>query len=237
MKLIKILQALSFYALLITQGYSQHLGVYGHTFAIGETNLIDLIQHRLKAMEKTGELAAWQKSVVTQVKKSMVAPPGVKLNTTTQPEVFYYTPSFTLGRDIVDHLGRLIYPKGLTVNALDNSTYPKVLQGFNPIPGFYHMQLIFINGKDEDQLQWVASKLKQLNQNNNHYKVVLTDGNLVYANKSLQINTRFDQGGFLIQQFGIKAVPSIVDIDPKAKRLKITEISAHVLHSNEVVNA
>lgn len=237
MKIIKIVYTVSFCVLLITQGYSKHLGIYGHTFVIGETNLLDLIHHRLKVMDASGELAKWQNAVIKQVKKSMITPPGTSVKTTRQPDVFYYTPEFILARDIIDATGKLLYQQGTRVNALDQSTYPKILQSFNPIPPFYAMKLIFINGNDKDQLHWAKQTTEKLNAEHANYKIVLTEGNLVQANKSLEHHTRFDQGGVLIQQLGIKAVPSIVEIDPKSPRLKITEIGVQTLNYQGVDHA
>jgi len=124
------------------------LGHYGHTFGIGEQNLMTWIQTRFSEMEKSGELATWQASVVKTVRNRIESPEGRMLPTTRSPEIFHYRPEITLDRPIVDHTGRIIYPKGLTLNALDPSTYPKNLGQLTPVMPSYRVVLVFIDAGD-----------------------------------------------------------------------------------------
>ena len=223
-------------ALLMNPSHSKDLGHYGHSFVITETNLLDVIYARLNALKASGALAKWQKEVVSQVKKSMVRPTGQKLLTTTTPDVFYHIPGFTLDRDITDHTGKLIYPKGLSVNALDAKSYPKEVQGFYPVPHFYQITWLFIDGDDASQVNWAKTQIAKYDAQNIAYKVILLQGNIPETNKTLNINCRFDMGGFLVAHLGIKAVPSVVTLAQENARLKITEIGAYQLTS-EASNA
>lgn len=222
----------------VNPGHTKDLGRYGEAFPIGEMSLMDLIDERLKALQQSGALAEWEKSVVKQVKNTMARPLGKKLTTTNQPEVFYYTPSFTLNRDITDHTGKIIYKKGLTINSLDPSTYPKSIQGFMPIPAFFQLNFIFINGDDPAQLNWCRETIRQLQakkgekrekEKRTPFTIILTSGHVFDVVKRLNHPVKFDQGGVLVQQLGIKAVPSIVSLDQAKAHLKITEIGAQQL--------
>lgn len=225
---LKVLGILMF-CLSVNLGHTKDLGRYGEAFPIGEMSLMTLIDERLKALQQSGALAAWEKSVVKQVKHTMARPVGQKLTTTNQPEVFYYTPTFTLNRDIADHTGKIIYKKGLTINSLDPSTYPKSIQGFLPIPAFFQLNFIFINGDDPAQLNWCRETIGQFQASKTPFTIILTSGHIFNAVKTLNHPVKFDQGGVLIQQLGIKAVPSIVSLDQAKAHLKITEIGEQQL--------
>ena len=213
----------------VNSGHTKDLGRYGEAFPIGEMSLMTLIDERLKALQASGALAAWEKSVVKQVKHTMARPVGKQLTTTNQPEVFYYTPSFTLNRDITDHTGKIIYKKGLTINSLDPSTYPKSIQGFLPIPACFQLNFIFINAEDPAQLHWCREIIGQFQTKKTPFTIILTAGHIFDAVKTLNHPVKFDQGGILIQQLGIKAVPSIVSLDQAKAHLKITEIGEQQL--------
>ncbi len=208
----------------ITQySYSKDLGKYGHTFDIVEVNFLDFIHVKLKALEQSGFLAQWQREVQDQVKAKMLRPTPVNIPTTVTPDVFYYQPIMTLQKNIIDHTGKVIYPKGLTINALDISTYPKVLQQYALTPPIYDTVLLFADGDDVLQVKWLKTKLMQLQRSKTPLKVILTGGNVHEVSLALDHNVRFDQGGFITRTFGIKAVPSIVTKDNVS--MKIQEIS------------
>lgn len=222
--------------------YGKDLGQYGHTFEIVEINFLTLIDIKLKALEQSGFLAQWQKEVQAQVKAKMLRPTPVNVPTTVTPSVYYYQPVITLHKDIVDHTGKVLYPKGLTVNALDVSTYPKALQQYTLTPPIYDTVLLFADGDDHLQVNWLKAKIATLIESKTAFKVILTGGNVHEVSQALHHNVRFDQGGFLIRTFGIKAVPSVVmkeKVSMKIQEISYHEVSflAHATHDDlNVVN-
>ncbi|WP_203368729.1 type-F conjugative transfer system protein TraW [Cysteiniphilum marinum] len=208
--------------LLTSPTYAKNLGQYGHTFEIVEMNFLDLIHIKLNALEQSGFLAQWQKEVKEKVKAKMLRPTPINLPVTLQPDTFYYQPMITLPKDIVDHTGKILYRKGLTVNALDVSTYPKQLQQYSLTPPIYDTVLLFANGDDALQVKWLAHKINTLKQSKVNFKVILTGGNVHTVSLALKFNVRFDQGGFITRTLGIKAVPSVVSKEDVS--MKIEEI-------------
>ncbi len=70
----------------INSGYTKDLGRYGEAFPIGGMSLMALIDERLKALQQSGALAEWEKSVVKQVKHTMARPLGTKHTTTNHTQ-------------------------------------------------------------------------------------------------------------------------------------------------------
>ena len=208
-------------SVMFNMAYSKNLGQYGHVFAIIEQNMLDFIQERLLHLQKTGQLQALEDKAKADVKASVLRPKPVGLTTTSQPKVFYYTPTFTLQRDVYDANGKLLYPKGTTANPMDNKTYPQQIRQ-------YHIQLpkwqghfIFLNGDDTQQLNWAFKMMDKLDKAHAQYKFVLINGNIKDSSELLQSRVYFDQYGNLSSRFGIKHVPSIVT--QSGVRFKIQE--------------
>ncbi|WP_440682926.1 type-F conjugative transfer system protein TraW [Cysteiniphilum halobium] len=208
---------------LLTFSYAKDLGKYGHTFEVVEMNFMDLIHLKLKALEQSGFLSQWQQEIKENVKAKILRPTPVRLPTTITPDIFYYQPMITLHKDIIDHTGKVLYPKGLTVNALDVATYPKALQQYALTPPIYDTILLFADGDDALQVNWLKAKIMQLQQSKTPLKVILTGGNIHEVSQALNHNVRFDQGGFITRTLGVKAVPSMVSKEHVS--MKIEEVS------------
>ncbi|WP_192484668.1 MULTISPECIES: hypothetical protein [Cysteiniphilum] len=216
---------------IISLSHAKDLGFYGETFSITETNLLDLIQKRLLAMEASGELAQWEHDVKERVKQSMLRPSGYHLMTTSTPDTFYHVPLLVLQADVTDIDGKLLYPKGTTVNPLDTRTYPDHLKPlYQKQQPFYDTTLIMINGDDADQLRWTKAAVDVLKQQNKNVKVILINGNVHESSKLLGLNVRFDYGRFISNSLKLKAVPSVITQDDhNPTRLKIVEVGTHQL--------
>lgn len=80
-------------------------------------------------------------------------------------------------------------------------------QRFNPLTKVsLETPLLFINGQNEAQIQWVENEIKQFP----HSKVILIAGNTYELSKKWQRPVYFDQSGKLTQRLTIHSVPSRV---------------------------
>jgi conjugal transfer pilus assembly protein TraW len=218
---------LYFITLLFFSIYSQanNLGTYGHTYPITEPNLLTVIHKQLAYMQKTGELKQLENKAKADVKKSVQRPRPTIISTTTKPKQFFYTPSLVVPQNVYDGKGNLLYKQGTQINALDQSTYPKVLQK-------YHFSLprwtgiwVFINADDQAQLNWVKRHEAQWQQRYSMgVKVVLTGGHVKTTTKALKHYVYFDQYGKISEKLGIEHVPSVLTQDKKTPRFLIQEI-------------
>lgn len=207
--------------------HSKDLGEYGHTFAISEQNILDVIMNHLKIMEETGQIEQLRQEMTENVKKQVMRPAPVNgITTTVKPEIKYWTPSFTLQSDITDANGKIIYPRGTTVNPLDPSTYPDQLKNaFKPMS--YNKALIFIDGDDKRQVKFAKSQIEQLSEQNKGYKLIMINGNINDISNQLQSRVYFDQNGVITSRMGISHVPSVAKQKGKSFEIKEYDISIH----------
>lgn len=172
---------------------AKDLGVVGDAFPIAETNLLDFIQHRLGELEADGTIAREQEQFKQRVTENSLRPPPVKgIERATEYARHTFNPSFVVDEDKRGPKGQLFARKGQVINPL---TYT----GFN-------QTLYFIDADDAAQIKW----LKTQSPTTLEYKVILVNGNVKQASDVLEERVYFDQGGTLVQRFGIKAVPARV---------------------------
>ncbi len=185
---------------------AEDLGVIGKTYDIEERDLIEVIQNKLRRMEKTGELAKFQNDYKNRVIDGIERPkpiPGIKA--TNIADTHYYDPSMVTDKDIADATGRILYPRGTRVNALDYIGWNKYL--------------LFIDGRDERQL---AFSKQVTAASDKPVKLVLVAGEPLALMRKLKIQIFYDQGGKLTRRFNITQVPAIVR--QEGKRLRIDEL-------------
>ncbi|XVN42346.1 MAG: conjugal transfer protein [Candidatus Rickettsia vulgarisii] len=108
--------------------------------------------------------------------------------------------SFTQKTDIKDLNNNVIVKSGTKINPLDTINWGE--------------DLIFIDGDDQDQINWAKSKIGRL---------ILVKGSPIELTKKLNKQVFFDQGGILSTRFKIKAVPAT--IKQEGKLLKVSEIN------------
>ena len=169
---------------------------------IEEESLMTLIESKIRQ----GEFEAIQAEWVRKVEKEINHPKSLQLKRAMKSTHHYYRPSIVLQQDVRDEKGRLLFPKGLQVNALDSMPT-------------YTPYWLFINAEDEAQVRWVMHQLIRLP----HAKVILTGGVISDMQYQLQRPVYFDQGGRITQKLGITSVPARVSRDKN--RLLIEEIS------------
>ncbi|MDF1684495.1 MAG: type-F conjugative transfer system protein TraW [Legionellaceae bacterium] len=180
------------------------LGVIGETFPVAERSFLSLIESRLKQFEEEGTLGEIEARWVSQVNEHAHRPTSLNLPRATQARTHRYYPSTTLGQDIRDHQGRVLMRAGTQVNAL--SHMPQ-----------YQPHWIFLNADDKDQIQWAQHTLRK------NTKVILTAGDIGDAERALNTEIFFDQGGRITQKLHVTHVPA--EVTREGATLRIDEIN------------
>lgn len=180
---------------------AKDLGTIGDVWEIQEQNLLSLIDERLNAQFGGKSEAEIQAEVQKRVTGNVLRPPPVLLPVAKVDSERSFDPSYTVERDLADHKGRVFAHKGQVVNPFDTVPFARTL--------------IFIDGDDEKQIEW----LKSFKPETQIVKIILLNGNLREATEKLDTELYFDQNGALVNRFGIKAVPSVIDEMPNGKKL------------------
>jgi len=179
------------------------LGAIGETFPVAERSFLSLIESRLKQFDEEGTLREIEARWVNQVNEHAHRPTSLNLPRATQTRMHRYYPSTTLGQDIRDHQGRVLMHAGMQVNAL--SHMPQ-----------YQPHWIFINADDKDQIVWARHTLRK------NTKVILTAGDIGDAERALNTEIFFDQGGRITQKLHVTQVPA--EVTREGVTLRIDEI-------------
>jgi conjugal transfer pilus assembly protein TraW len=192
-------------SLVATPILAEDLGVHGHTFAIGEQDLLGLIQNRLLALTPT-HLAALQDRVQQHYQKMIEEPPPVDgLSKARVGRIIHFDPTIALSQDITDHEGNIILKKGTSVNPLTIS----------PLGG----DLLFFDGTDLSHLEWA-------NEQPQSARWILVKGRPMDLGSEKDRAVYFDQFGFLVRKFGIEHIPARVS--QEGAKLRIEEIPLEV---------
>ena len=187
----------------IKDAYSKDFGVQGQRWEIAETDILEYIDQKLKAVD----IKQLQEEMIKKTKERVERPEpvyGIKDNLLERK--YYFDPSYVVPEDIYDQKGNLLYRAGYKVNPL------------NQVP--LRERLIFINGDNEAQVKYALTKR---NEYQGLAKIILTKGAPLKIQRKEKVWIYFDQQGVLTKKFGIKAVPVIVE--QAGLRLKITEIA------------
>lgn len=186
--------------------FAEDLGTIGPTYSIAEPNLLDDLQRRLRAKQASGELDTLIAQARDRGEAGVREPPAVTgLVTTRTARTFYFDPTFTLDRNVLDAQGHLLFAAGTRKNPLDVVSLSS--------------HLLFFDGRDprqRDQARWLIA----------HYggrvKPVLVAGSYLELMKAWRLPVYFDQLGRLTHRFGITQVPALVSQD--GARLRIDEL-------------
>lgn len=186
--------------------FGKDKGVYGELFEIEENDLLEEITRKLKQLEASGELKGVQNGIQKRIVKNIEEPVGIEgIIKTEKAREFEFDPTIEVTEDLRDQKGRIFARKGDKHNALDYITYSKTL--------------LFIDGSDEKQIEWL--KLKFLKHKN--VKVILVRGAPLKLQERLKMPVYFDQFGIITKRLGIKQVPAIVWQEKGKKVLTIRE--------------
>tara|TARA_A100000171_G_scaffold52288_1_gene69938 strand:+ start:127 stop:750 length:624 start_codon:yes stop_codon:yes gene_type:complete len=182
---------------------AKDLGTVGATFEIAEPCLIERLQNRMMAYQKSGKLEELQKVFERRVVKSLERPRPVSgLQKARKFQRRFYDPTLTLTSDYKDLQGRVFGRKGQQVNPLEYISFGA--------------DMIFFDGDDPEQVAW--AKKEPVTS-----KWVLVRGAPFDLQNETGRPVYFDQGGLYTEKFGIKAIPA--RLRQEGKRLVIEEIT------------
>jgi conjugal transfer pilus assembly protein TraW len=185
-----------------------NLGILGPTYGIAEPHLLNFIEQRLRDKERSGELQRLIQQAQTRGTEAVTRPQPIDgLRATETARTFYFDPSFTLDRNIVDAQGHLLFAAGLRKNPLEVVSLSK--------------HLLFFDARDERQ---VARARALMARYDGKVKPILTGGSYLDLMKAWRIPVYYDQQGMLTRRFGIRQVPAIVS--QEGARLRIDEVPA-----------
>ena len=183
------------------------LGVIGPTYEISEPHLLQMIEQRLRAKERSGELgrleAEARKRGIATVKNP---PPVTGLRPTDTVRTFYFDPSFTLDRNLLGPQGELLFAAGTRKNPLEVVSLSR--------------HLLFFDARDPRQVGR-ARQLIALYQG--RVKPILVGGSYLDLMQSWHVPVYYDQQGLLIRRLGITQVPALVS--QEGLRLRIDELA------------
>ena len=186
-------------------------GVYGELFEIEEKDLLEHVTSRLKDLEEKGELKWIQDGIQKRIMKNIEEPRDIDgIIKTKEARVFEFDPTIEVTEDLKDRKGRIFAKKGDKYNALNYITYSKTL--------------LFIDGNDEEQIEW--AKLKLLKHKN--VKIILVKGKPLKLQERLKRPIYFDQYGIITKRMGIKQAPARVWQEEGKKVLTVSEELANI---------
>lgn len=206
-----LLFAVLFIAGIPVAGAGTDLGVIGQTYEIAEPSMLENIHAKLKTAEENDELAKIEKDMKARFIAYANRPRGVSLPRTKAHKVRYFDPTVRFAQSIKDHEGNVLWPAGTSVNPLD---YIAMSQ-----------QWIFFNADDPDQAAWAQAYVKRYPE---QVRLILTQGAVLELMETWGIRLYFDQGGKLVERFGIETLPSVISQD--GKRLRIDEVVPEGAH-------
>ena len=187
---------------------AETLGAIGPTYPIAEQNLLDEIMARLRDKERRGELKKFEEQARARATRAVMSPTPVPgLRRVESARTFYFDPTFTLDRNIVDENGSLLFPAGTRKNPLDVVALSK--------------HLLFFDARDPRQIAR-ARELIDLYQGK--VKPILVGGSYIDLMKAWNQPVFYDQDGVLVRKLGISAVPAVVS--QEGARLRIDEVVA-----------
>lgn len=193
-----------FIFIIVDKAFGKDFGVQGHRWEIAETDILEYIEKKLAAVD----IEKLKEEMIKKTTERVEEPEPVRGIVDVifgKATKYYYDPSYVVPEDIFDLKGNLIYEAGYKVNPLEQ------------VP--LRERLIFINGKNEKQLEYAMRKREEYG---GMAKIILISGRPLDIQRKNKVWIYFDQQGVLTAKFGIKGVPAIVE--QAGLRLRIIEI-------------
>lgn len=183
-----------------------NLGTVGDIYPIAETDFLEFIHRRLGQLEADGTLAREQDRFKQRVIENTLRPPAVAgIHPAKEYAKRLFNPSFVVDEDKIGANGQAFARKGEVINPLQVAPFKQTLY--------------FIDGDDPAQLHWFKSQRPATLE----YKVILVKGNVKETSDALASQIYFDQGGAMVQRFGIQAVPARVTDAGDGKHLVVEQ--------------
>ena len=178
------------------------LGVRGQTWPVAEPDLLERIEARLAAMQRSGELARLEAEARARARSRLEEPePTSGIAPARERRSRLFDPAIAVERDIALPDGTLLAAAGARVNPLASHALTR--------------DLLFVDGRRDAEIAWALA-------HGQPSKIVLLAGRPLDLMRQHGRPFFFDQGGRLAARFGIAATPSLVE--QAGTRLRITEI-------------
>ena len=182
--------------------FAADLGVRGATWPVIEPDLLEEIEARLSAMQRSGEMARLQEDARARARQTLEEPePVLGIAPAREARARLFDPAIVVERDIRLPDGTLIAAAGARVNPLARHALAR--------------DLLFVDGRREAEIAWALAHEWPA-------KIVLLAGRPLDLTRRYGRAFFFDQGGRLAARFDIAATPSLVE--QAGTRLRITEI-------------
>lgn len=184
---------------------AQHLGVHGSLWEIQEEDAVGYIKRRVGDLVKDGTVGKMQEEGAAKIKDAILhQKPIPGYSNVAKAQIRYFDPSVTLGKDIMDASGRVLYPAGTRVNPL--------------MYGGLSKRIIFIDAREAAQVDFALAEVKSHPRD----AIILIAGDWVEVSKRLGSQAYYDQSGAMTKRFMLNKVPSIVS--QEGLRMKIEEV-------------
>ena len=179
---------------------AKDLGIYGHVFPIEEEDLLKVLKDKVNELSKE-ELEAVRNKVQSHYCSQFHNPQPIQgLKDATVYRVFYVDPTICSDRDIRDHEGKVVVPKGKCINPLETVVHLDAL--------------LFFDASNPQHVEWAKTQ-------NQLVKWVLVKGKPFELEEKENHPVYFDQFGTLVKKFGITYLPT--KVSQEGLQLKIEE--------------
>lgn len=196
------LKLLCFYALFGFPLHAKDFGTQGHTFRIQEEDLLEHLKNKLNAITEK-ELSLLGERIKKHYTKMAEEPTPVGIDEASEYCTYYFDPTITVAKDILDHQGNVIVQQGDIINPL----------AISPM----HGELLFFDGNNESHIQWAR-------QYQGAAKWILVKGKPLKLEEEEGRSIYFDQFGSLTRKLDIHHIPARVSQDKDTLKIKIEEI-------------
>ena len=190
-----------------TAAMARDYGQQGAVFGIVELDLLKSIESRLKALQANGGIERMNQVFAQRSEAKIRRPdpvPGIA--PALRERTWDYDPAITVDHDVSDLKGNLIARKGTRVNPLEMMSLRQAL--------------VFIDGDDAAQVSWALQRYSEANA-----KLIMVKGAPLELMTRHQRRFYFDQGGYLVERFGIRAVPAVAQQSGQVMRVREIPVS------------
>jgi conjugal transfer pilus assembly protein TraW len=184
---------------------AQERMIVGPSFPIKENDFLKVIEARLLAKQKSGELEKIEREAIARSKQSIEQPKSLGLQRTREPRTHYFDPTITANEELRTPDGKTVVARGTTVNPLNVVSMSKAL--------------LFFDASDADQVRYASAFIAKQKI---PVKAVLTGGSYMALMRQWKSPVYFDQGATLVTKLRIRQVPAIVY--QEGKKLRIDEV-------------
>lgn len=167
----------------------------GQTFPISEPDVLDEIKQRAAARDWQSLLRRHDPTTFSGFHSASLPPAEADAS-------FLFDPTYTLPRNVTDAKGQVIYPAGTTINVYERRTFPG--RTIVVLPTVAHFR-------------WLRDVAKPTHQD----KVLISGGSVLDARRAFQDVRLYALDKRVIERFGLRAVPTIVQ--QEGIQLRVTE--------------